>query len=162
MTIVSDRVLYPAAPGAAPVCWTCFQPRTDLAATADKRIAGGDLVETCLSCFHALASGQPVELPSREELPDLLRSWARWDVNDEVDDEFVQRMFQALLPGLTPDEAADWFRCLQEALLEIQDRSEPGFELASVEPEARDIEALIADSVAKADEALEALLGGAR
>lgn len=162
MTILADRVLYPVGPGEAEVCWACFQPRTDLATTADKRVGGGELVRTCLSCFHALASGRPVELPSRDELPDLLRRWARWDVNGEVDDEFVLRMFAALLPGLTEDEAADWFLSLEGALLEVQERSGPGFDLLSVEPEARDIEALIADSVAKADEALKALVGGAR
>lgn len=161
MTILSDRVLYPAAPGEAEVCWACFQPRTDLATTADKRVGGGELVRTCLSCYHALASGRPVTLPSRDELPELLRSWARWDCNGEVDDDFVLRMFAALLPGLSQDEAASWFLSLQGALLEIQEREEPGFEMGSVEPDARDVGTLVADSVAKADECVAALLGGA-
>ena len=159
--ITRDRVLYPAGPGPASVCRTCFQPRTDLAITADKRVGGGELVRTCLSCFHALASGRPVKLPTRDELPELLRSWARWDCNGEVDDEFVLRMFGALLPGLSEDEAASWFLSLQGALLEVQEREDPGFEMGSVEPDARDVDALVADSVAKANEALAALMGGA-
>jgi hypothetical protein len=167
MTVIQSsptRVLYPVGPsrpGEAAVCWNCFQPRTDLATTADPRIADGELVRTCLSCFHALASGRPVELPPREQLPELLRSWARWAQNGEVDEDFTTRMLAALLPGLPAVEAASWFECLQGALLELQDRDSFGFELLSVEPEARDVEALVADSIEKVDECVAALMGGA-
>ncbi|MGH3585307.1 MAG: hypothetical protein ACRDQ0_03195 [Pseudonocardia sp.] len=157
-----NRVLYPAGPGEADACWACFQPRNDLATTADRRVGAGELVRVCLSCHHALASGRPVELPSRDALPELLRSWARWDANGEVDDEFVLRMFAALLPGLSEDEAADWFLCLQGALAEVQERSEFGFELFAVPPEDRDVERLLADSIEKADECIAKLMGGAR
>jgi hypothetical protein len=156
------RVLYPAGPGPADPCWGCFQPRPDMAITADRRVGGGEVVRTCRSCYHALAAGRPVQLPSRDELPELLRTWARWDNNGEVDDEFVLRMFAALLPGLSEDEAASWFLSLEGALLEVQERGGPGFEMGSVEPEARDVDALLADSVAKVDECIEKLLGGAR
>jgi hypothetical protein len=162
-TVDPNRVLYPAAYGGeADVCWSCFQPRKDLATTADRRVGGGELVRTCLSCFHALASGQPVELPSREELPELLRRWARWDANGEVDDDFTLRMLGTLLPGLSEGDAADWFLTLQDSLAEVQERNEFGFELLSVPPEDRDCERLLADSVAKVDECVEALMGGAR
>ena len=156
------QVLYPVGPGEASVCWTCFRPRTELSITADRRIGGGELVRTCGPCFHALASGRAVELPSLFELPELLRSWARWNVNGEVDDDFTERMLEELFPGLSENDRISWFMELQAALLEVQEREEPGFELASVEPEARDVEALIADSVAKADECIAKLRAGAR
>ncbi|MFB4312881.1 hypothetical protein [Actinomadura sp. 21ATH] len=158
-----ERVLYPTGPGPAALCWTCFQPRRDLATTSDRRIAGGELVQTCGACFHALTQGRAVRLPTRDELPQLLLSWARWDTNGEVDEEFTARMLAALLPGLTAQDAACWLECLQGALLELQERRGPGFELISVEPEARDEQRLVDDSVEKAMECLEALLsGGAR
>jgi hypothetical protein len=157
------RVLYPAMHGsAADVCWGCFQPRKDLATTADRRVGGGELVRTCLSCFHALASGRTVELPSRDVLPELLRSWARWDHNGDVDEDFTLRMLAALVPFLREDDRALWFLNLQGALLEVQERSELGFELLSVPPEDRDCERLLADSVEKVDECIAHLLAGAR
>lgn len=167
MTVIQSsptRVLYPVGPsrpGEAAVCWSCFQPRTDLDTTADRRVGGGELVRVCKSCYIVLASGRPVELPSRDELPELLRRWASLDQNGEVDDEFTTRMLTALLPGLTPECAASWFACLQGALLELQERDSFGFELLSVEPEARDVEALVADSIEKVDECVAALMGGA-
>lgn len=168
MTVIQSsptRVLYPVGPsrpGEAAVCWACFTQRTDLATTADRRIGGGDLVQVCWSCHHALASGRPVELPSRELLPDLLRMWARLDQNGEVDDEFTERMLAALLPGLTPEGAASWFACLKGALLELQDREGPAFEMGSVEAESRDDDLLRDDAIAKVDECVAALMGGAR
>jgi len=156
-----DRVLYPAGPGDADVCWTCFQPRADLATTADRRIGGGELVRTCLSCYHHLARGEAVELPSRGEMPELLRRWARWDANGQVDEDFTARMLAALVPALDADDRACWFECLKGALLEVQEHDEFGFELLSVPPEDRDCERLLADSVAKADECVAALMGGA-
>lgn len=156
------RTLYPASPGEADVCWTCFQPRKDLATTADRRVGGGELVRTCLSCFHALAWGRPVELPGREALPELLRSWARWDHNGDVDEDFTLRMLAALVPGLSEDDRALWFLNLQGALLEVQERSEFGFEMFSVPPEDRDCERLLADSMEKVDECIAHLLAGAR
>lgn len=157
-----DRVLYPAGPGPASVCWKCFQPRLDLAATVDRRVTGGELASVCGQCHSAALAGRPAEMPGRDDLPDLLRRWARWHINGEVTDAAAERMLATLLPGLTGEQRTGWFTELQAALLEVQDRSEPGFDLAGVEPEARDIEALIADAEAKADEAIAALIGGAR
>lgn len=154
--------LYPGAVGGvAALCWACFQPSPDLAVTSDRRVGGGELVTVCPSCHHALVSGRPVALPSREELPGLLVRWARWDVNGEVDEEFTARMLAALLPGLTGADAVCWFGCLQGALLELQERDEFGFELLSVPPEDRDLDALVADSAAKVDECIAKLIGGA-
>lgn len=163
MTIqTSGRVLYPAGPGAAPVCWRCHRAAaSDLAWTTDRRVTGGELANVCGPCHRAAVAGEPVDLPGAEELPELLIRWARWNVNGEASDEAVERMLAALLPGLPEDDRGIWFVNLQHALLELQDRTEPGFELASVEPEARDEEALIADAAAKVDEALRALIGGA-
>ena len=164
LQVSPNRVLYPVgpwSPGDANVCWSCFTQRGDLATTSDRRIGGGELVQACWSCFHALASGRPVELPAREQLPELLRSWARWAQNGEVDEDFTTRMLAALLPGLAPEDAACWFECLQGALLELQDREGPGFEMGSVAPESRDDDLLRNDAIAKVDECVAALLGGA-
>jgi hypothetical protein len=157
-----ERVLHPDTYGNNPPCWSCFQQRRDLATTADPRVGGGELVQVCTSCYHSLARGEAAALPGRDELPGLLRSWARWDVNGEVDEDFTTRMLAALLPGLVAEDAACWFECLQGALLEVQERGGPGFEMASVDPEDRDIGRLLADSIAKVAECLAALLGGAR
>lgn len=157
----SETPLYPAGFD-VDLCWSCFRPGLDLATTADRCIGGGELVTTCRPCFHALAAGRPVELPGRDELPELLVSWARWDHNGQVDEEFTARMLAAVCPGLAEAQRNSWFECLQGALLELQERRGPGFELASVEPEARDVEALVADSVEKATECVQALIGGVR
>lgn len=155
--------LYPGACGlVADVCWGCFQPRPDTAITTDRRVAGGKLVHICRACYRTLVAGGTVTLPTGKDLAELLRSWARWDVNGEVDDDSTLRMLAALIPGLSEDDRAMWFLCLQGALLELQELTEYGFEALSLPAEDRDLDALAADAAAKVDECTAALLAGAR
>lgn len=157
---VDSPPLYPVAD--IDLCWCCFCKRDDLATTADPRVGGGELVTTCGPCYHALAQDRPVDLPSGDELAELLIDWARYDHNGQVDEDFTGRMLTALIPGLPETDRNCWFECLQGALLELQERRGPGFELASVEPAARDVDRLEADSVGKVSECVQALIGGAR
>lgn len=155
--------LYPGAPGGIAVpCWACFRTgQYGMSATLDPAIGGGDLVEACGACARTLRSGGTVALPAGDELHDLTLSWARWDTNGEVDSDFTERMLAAFFPALVDTDRASWFESLQGALLELQEQNEFGFELLSLPPEARDVEALEADAVAKVDECIGALMGGA-
>jgi excisionase family DNA binding protein len=161
--ITADRVLYPTGPGPADVCEWCFQtsPDTAWAVTEQVSLHTDRCTRVCGRCYRARTTGKATPFPSRAELPAFFEQWARWGINGEVDEEFTTRMLAALLPGLRETDAACWLECLQAALLEVQDRNGPGFELISVEPEARDERRLVADSVEKVMECLEALMAGA-
>lgn len=155
--------LYPGAYGGIAVpCWACFRTgQYGMAATLDPAIGGGDLVECCGACARTLRSGGTVTLAAGDELRDLVIDWARWDVNGEVDDLFVERMLAAFFPGLREDDRACWWVCLKGALLEVQDAAGPPVDWAALAPEDRDEHALQDDAEVKAVECLDALMAGA-
>lgn len=160
--------LYPGAYGLAAVpCWACFrtdEPGKDklrMAATADPRIAGGDLVKVCSDCSRALRAGLPVNPPTGDKLRRLLVDWARWDTNGEINDDTVQRMLQTLFPVLDPGIRACWWECLKHALVDVQEASGPGVDWGAIAPQDRDPDALQTDAEEKAVECIDALMAGA-
>jgi hypothetical protein len=119
------------------------------------------ITDVCDPCAAALATGTPVNLPTGEELERVWRTLARYSINEEIDDEVLDLALATLAPNLTV--AADGaLGELEDALLWQQQVNEPGFEMASVEPEERDEDRLIRRAASRVDEALAVLIGGAR
>lgn len=162
--IVQQPYLYPGAQGGfADICERCFQHTGDLATTSDRRITPtGTLTQTCSACYHALATGRSVELPTGDLLAETWAKLARYAFNEEIERPVIDRALDDLAPGLDREQASEWFVELSGALLWQQDIEAPGYDLLQHEPEERDIDRL-RDSAAEAvAEALNALIGGAR
>ncbi len=145
-------VLYPTGPGQRLTCERCFRPSPITWASVYGR--------TCAPCHKALAAGLEVSLPSRKELPELLLTWARWDINGEVELGATDRMLAVLLPGLDTATADGRLGGLEDALLWQQEVSTPGYDWRLAVPGARDPEVVEQLAAARVDEALQELIGG--
>jgi hypothetical protein len=122
-----EDVIYPHSYSGFPLCAQCFQRTPDLA--TGNPDPNGPLLLLCGACHRALATGQPIVLPTGDVLAETWERLARLRQNREITDVTIATAIEMLAPELTPEQATDAVLQLTEALLALQhirsDRFDP-------------------------------------